>query len=133
MKARMTIVFGLLALAISVMAGIWLKGGIGIGIAGRNYPNEPLRVALVVPGSPADTAGIKTNWFLISVGGTNAVSMSAQECMKAVCGPVGTSVTLELADPATKHTNKFSVKRADIEMPAGIIPTNRPSGFLIAR
>src|SRR5688572_14395048 len=98
MKPGMTIVFGLLALAMSVLAGVWQSGTIGILIAGRNHPNEPLRVARVFPGSPADRAGIKTNWFLISVDGTNAVRLSAHECMKAVCGPVSSSVTLELAD-----------------------------------
>jgi carboxyl-terminal processing protease len=122
-----------MAIAMTALADMIQPGGIGIAIEVRTHHNEPLRVARVYPGSPAESAGIKTNWFLISIAGTNVVSMSSQECFKLICGPVGTFVTLELAHPTLSRTNRFTVKRADVKMPDDFIGTNRPSGPLIAR
>ena len=39
------------------------------------------------------------------------VSMSITQSMSLVRGPVGTSLTLELADSMRRQTNKFTVKR----------------------
>ena len=88
--------------------------GIGVALIDRRSPNEPLRIGSIIPGSPAERAGIKPDSFLISVDGTNAVTMSLRLSSSLVRGPVGTSVTLELADTALSHTNKFTVKRGKI-------------------
>ena len=63
-------------------------------------------------GSPADRAGLTTNGFLISVDGTNVVSLSLTQSLSIVRGPVGTFVTLEIADSRMSATNKFTVKRS---------------------
>ena len=117
MKTKMTVILGILVVTLAVLADAWQPGGIGIAITTRQSDNEPLRVAQVFPGSPAEMAGVQTNWFLISVDGTNVVSVSSMRCMRLVHGSVGTSVTLELADPTMSQTNKFIVKRADVKIP----------------
>jgi C-terminal processing protease CtpA/Prc len=133
MKTRMAIALGFLALTLALLADLWQVGGIGIAIT-RKSDSEPLRVARVFPGSPAEVAGIKTNWFLISVSGTNVVSIPSAQCMSIVCGPVGTSVALELADPTMNRTNRFTVKRADVKLPDDVLPSRAvPPGVLIAR
>jgi RNA polymerase sigma factor (sigma-70 family) len=86
-------------------------GGIGITIVDRKNNEEPLMTGNVVPGSPAERAGIKSHWFLISVNGTNVVSMSLSQSMSILRGSIGTSVTIELADSTLSRTNKFIVKR----------------------
>jgi carboxyl-terminal processing protease len=86
--------------------------GIGLDVIQRKNPNEPLRTKTVHPGSPAEKAGIKPDGFLISVDGTNVVSMSLTQAVKMVRGPVGTSVTVQLADSKMTHTNTFTIKRS---------------------
>lgn len=135
MKTRMMMSFALVALATMVFAEAWQIGGIGIAIGSRRTTKEPLRVARVFPGSPAERAGIKTNWFLISVDGTNVVSMSSTRCMSSVSGPEGTVVTVELADPMMRQTNKFTIRRANIRMPDDMFKpfVRPPDRLLIAR
>jgi len=96
-------------------------GNIGIAIA-RTKAGEPV-IGLVFPHSPAEAAGVKMNWFIISVDGTNVVSGAASErCMSMVHGTVGTFVTLELADPKRHQTNRFTIKRADVAIPDDLFP-----------
>ncbi len=83
----------------------------GLVILQRKSKGEPLRTGGVVPGSPAQRAGIKPDGFLISVDGTNVVNLSLAEVLSRVRGAVGTLVTLELADSSLSHTNKFTLKR----------------------
>jgi RNA polymerase sigma factor (sigma-70 family) len=86
-------------------------GGIGITIIDRTTEQDPLMTGNVVSGSPAERAGIKPHWFLISVNGTNVVSMPLSRTMGILRGPVGTAITLELADSTMSQTNKFTIKR----------------------
>src|ERR1044072_9081903 len=62
------------SLVLSAHPMVWQSGNIGIAIPTKNE-NQPLRIGVVFPGSPAERAGIETNWFLISVNGTNVLSM----------------------------------------------------------
>ena len=109
MKTKLTTTIAFLSLVLAVVAGD--LGGIGVVIIDRRSPDEPLRTGNVVPGSPAERVGIKPQAFLISVDGTNVVSMSLTQSMSIVRGPVGSSVTLELADATRSRTNMFTVKR----------------------
>ena len=88
--------------------------GVGVALIDRRSPNEPLRIGSIIPGSPAERAGIKPDSFLISVDGTSTVTMSLRQATSLVRGLVGTPVTLELADAALSHTNNFTVKRGKI-------------------
>jgi carboxyl-terminal processing protease len=110
MKTRMIIALGFLTFTLSVLAGDMV--GIGVVIVDKKNDSEPLRTGVVYPDSPAERAGIKPDWYLISVDGTNVVSMSLTQSMSIVRGPIGTSVTLELADSTRSQTNKFTVKRS---------------------
>ena len=85
--------------------------GIGVVIVDKKADSEPLRTGTVYPGSPGERAGIKPDWYLISVDGTNVVSMSLMESMSVLRGPIGSSATLELADPTRSQTNKYTAKR----------------------
>jgi C-terminal processing protease CtpA/Prc len=86
-------------------------GGIGVVVVDRRIANEPLRIENVVSGSPAERAGIKPHCFLISVDGTNVVSMPLTRSRRMLLGPIGTSVTLDLADSQMNQTNRFTAKR----------------------
>ena len=108
MKAK-SIAISVAALALTVSAGDF--GGIGLVIVDRETRSEPLRTGSAYPGSPAERAGVTTNGLLISVDGTNIVSMSLTQSMSILRGPVGSFVTLEIADSKMSRTNKFTVMR----------------------
>jgi carboxyl-terminal processing protease len=110
MKIRMILALGILAVTLGVLAED--LGGIGVVIMNRKNDKEPLRTQAAFPGSPGERAGIKSSGFLISVDGTNVVSMPLTQAVSMVRGPVGTSLTLEIANSAMNRTNKFTVKRA---------------------
>ena len=109
MKTTLGVVLGLLVLAVATLAQD--VGSIGLVIRDRKTDHEPLRTGFVYPGSPAERAGIKPDGFLISVNGTNVVSMSSTQAIRLVRGPLGTLVTLEIADSSRSRTNKFAAKR----------------------
>ena len=88
-------------------------GYIGITIEVRS-DGEPQKIHSVYPGSPADIAGVQTNWFIIAIDGKNVVSATSTHCLSLLRGTVGTSVTLELAAPQRQRTNIFIMKRDDI-------------------
>jgi PDZ domain len=92
-----------------ILAGV--LGGIGIVVVDRRIASEPMRIESVIPGSPAEKAGIKPHCFLISIDGTNVVSMSSARSRSMMLGPVGTTVTLDLADSKMSQTNRFTAKR----------------------
>ena len=93
-------------------------GCIGIAIiAPPQGDAAPIKVAQVWPGSLAEVAGIKPNWFIISVDGVNAVGMSAQRFFSYAFGTVGTFVTLDLADPTMSQTNRITIKRERAKFP----------------
>jgi carboxyl-terminal processing protease len=110
MKTRLFIILWLVVLGFSAIA-VEL-GGIGILLVDKRKGDEPYRIEKVYPGSPAERAGIKAEWFLISIAGTNVVSMPLAQSVSMLRGPVGAKVTLELADPAMSRTNKFTLRRA---------------------
>ena len=111
---RTTIVMVAIVLVWAVSSVAEEMGGTGVWIVDRNKPDEPLRTGQVWPKSPADKAGIKEDWFIISIDGTNVVHMPIVKAVNMVRGPVGKVVTLEIANPTRSKTNKFLVKRGRI-------------------
>ena len=109
MKTKIMVSIGIFTLLLTAVARDF--AGIGIEIVDRKNATEPLSIGTVVPGSPAEHAGIKSGEFLISIDGTNVVSKSLEEFVGMARGLAGTSLTLELADAAMSQTNKCIVKR----------------------
>jgi C-terminal processing protease CtpA/Prc len=90
----------------------------GVGVVFLTATNDqPQRIGTVFKGSPAERAGIKQGSVLISVNGTNAVKWPWVQVLETVRGPVGTIVTLGVADPDRTQTNHFTLKREMIVMP----------------
>lgn len=131
MKTRLIAILGIMAAELTTLAQYAVQPGhIGIFIARRSEA-EPLKIVNVLPGSPAEGAGIKTNWFIISVDGTNVVGEPSYICMRMLHGTVGTSVTVELADPKMIQTNRFTIKRADVAWPDDLFRSIFPPGSRI--
>jgi len=119
MKTRTMIALGILAAGLPILAycGAIQTGNIGVGI-GADKGSGTAKIGMVFPGGPADRAGVKANWIIVSIDGTNILGEASTNCMQLLHGTVGTPVTLELADPQTHQTNKFIIQREDVPLPA---------------
>jgi len=93
----------------SMMGGESLDG-VGIHIA-TGKGNEPPQIWGIVRASPAAMAGIKPGSFLLSINGTNSMGYSGDQCRRLVGGRAGTTVKLEIADPARQQTNQIMLER----------------------
>lgn len=93
-------------------------GCVGIAIIQpRQGDAAPIKVAQVWPGSLAEAAGIKPNWYIISVDGVNVVGMSTGLVLSHTFGTIGTLVTLDLAAPTMSQTNRITIKRESVKFP----------------
>ena len=112
MKIRVTVRLSVLV----CMTSLFPSWGADVGTTGawiveRKSEGEPMRTGQVFPGSPAEKAGIKPDWFLIAIDGTNVVKTPSKEILGIIRGSPGKSVKLELADPTRSKTNTFIVRR----------------------
>ncbi|MFO1539770.1 MAG: S41 family peptidase [Chloroflexota bacterium] len=88
--------------------------GIGVLVDSRFGLPE---IVSVVPGSPADAAGIGLGDRIVAVDGVPTERMGEGELVAAVRGPEGTVVSLVLRDPRGR-TRTVPVTRARIEVPS---------------
>jgi hypothetical protein len=105
---------------------------VGIGVAVSKITDEPLVVRQVLPSTPAEKAGIKVGFQILSVDGTNTADMFLAECVDRLRGTLGTTVNLVVADPALQKTNTLAIKRETIPItappsePPPVILTGKP-------
>ncbi len=77
-----------------------------------------LRVAAVIPDSPAEAAGIEEGELIIAVDGRSIAGTSSEVATTRIMGPEGTSVELRVIDPEDGETRKLAVDRAEVRLPA---------------
>ncbi len=101
--------------------------GIGIYVSFRaDYP----QITGVVPGSPAEKAGIKTDDVIVKVDGKDARGLRADQASAEIQGPEGTRVTLTLRRGA--DTFDVGVVRARIKLPF-VLSSKLEGGVLYLR
>jgi len=88
---------------------------IGVGF---EHAGTPLGVALsqVLPGSPADRAGLAAGSIIAEINGVSTVGRTEEECVRMV-KEGGTSVKLKFYDPATLLPRTLTVKKESIALP----------------
>lgn len=69
------------------------RGGVGVQLRGSP---EGMRVLGVLPGTPADRAGLENGDLIVAVGGQSAVGMSLEDFIAEMTGPAGTDVEFTL-------------------------------------
>ena len=84
-------------------------GVVGIALAQGN--NNLPRVLQVLPGSSAEKAGVNPGSIILSIDGIYTTGKSVAESVGMIQGRDGTTVTLEVIDPAKSGTNKVILKR----------------------
>ncbi|MDQ5826458.1 MAG: S41 family peptidase [Chloroflexota bacterium] len=84
---------------------------VGIGASSQDY-GQVRRISYVVPGGPADRAGIKLFDLLLAVNGTRLDQ--DYEAIKEISGPAGSSVTLTVQTPG-EQPRDVTVVRQEVE------------------
>ncbi len=89
---------------------------VGLGVELKSAP-DGLLVVHVIPGSPAERAGIRKSDHLIGVGGRSIGGMSVDEAAHLLQGPEGSLVTLAVVrGPGAARA--VSVRREHVEVPS---------------
>ncbi|MBV9670328.1 MAG: PDZ domain-containing protein, partial [Acidobacteriales bacterium] len=90
------------------------SGAVGLTVSKRfGYA----AVVSVLPGSPADHAGIKSGDILEAVGGKTSRDLSVAEVRSMLTGDVGSSVELAVVKPPKAEPEKITVQRANLTVP----------------
>lgn len=91
--------------------------GIGAGLS-QDKDTMVVTVNKVYEGTPSESAGLLKDDVIVSVDGTEAVSMELSELVKLIRGEKGTTVHLEIYRPSTEENLSFDVERQDITLPS---------------
>ncbi len=88
--------------------------GLGVELKGAD---DGLLVVHVIPGSPAERAGLKAGDHLVGVGGQSLGGMAVDEAAQLLQGPEGSVVTLAVARSGSV-ARAMSVRREHVEVPS---------------
>jgi C-terminal processing protease CtpA/Prc len=89
---------------------------VGIGVEVMAH-HGTIRIIDVVPQSPAAGSQVKRGCYVEKVDGVSTKGMKLKQFMDLIRGPEGTTVTLELLDPANNTTNTVQLTREKITLP----------------
>ncbi|HWB34262.1 MAG TPA: S41 family peptidase [Candidatus Paceibacterota bacterium] len=89
----------------------------GVGMELDNDQNGNLIVVAPLKDSPAQKAGILTGDLILSVDGTSTQGMVADDAVKIIRGPIGTSVKLSVLHASTTKPVDISIVRDTINIP----------------
>ena len=90
----------------------------GIGVALTAMGNT-LEIMQVLPNTPAAKAGLHRGLLIQEIDGANVAGKPLAMCVAMTRGPVGSTVQLEIIDPANHQTNLVQFTRENIPVPVG--------------
>lgn len=89
--------------------------GVGLTVSGVK---RGLRVANVIPGTPAQRAGLKSGDLITGADGKSLEGKPTDASVAIIRGAPGTSVRLRVVPNGKGEARTISVKRADVQVPA---------------
>jgi carboxyl-terminal processing protease len=89
----------------------------GIGAFVTMREDGYLEIASLMPGQPAEAAGVKAGDIIVAVGDTSIVGLGLYEAISYIRGPEGTMAELEILRPGEPEPLFINVIRARIEIP----------------
>lgn len=89
----------------------------GIGVSILQFP-DGVYVQSVIPGTPAEEAGLRYGDKFLSIDGKNATEWSSAEVSKNVRGERGSQVKLEMERPDTDKPIQFGIVRGGVPLPS---------------
>ena len=78
---------------------------------------DPFRISKIIPGSPADVAGMRIGDRIIAVDGESTASRSQNDVIRQLRGPVLSMVTIGVARPGLAGGRSYRLQRALIVLP----------------
>lgn len=90
--------------------------GIGAYIQLDTVTGLPM-ITGVIPGTPAEAAGLRANDLVYEVDGVSVYGMSLEEAVSLIKGPEGTEVTVTIVREGAEDFLDFTMKRARVETP----------------
>ena len=91
--------------------------GIGLNVS---EVKEGLRVSSVIPGTPAEDAGLQEGDLIVAVEGESIAGVPADVSTARIKGPPGTEVELRVEPADGGKAHELTVERADVRVPAVI-------------
>jgi carboxyl-terminal processing protease len=91
--------------------------GVGLTVTGVK---RGLRVATVLPGTPAQRARIKNGDLITAVDGRSLAGVPAEVATARIKGPPGTSVELRVVSGSSGGVRKVKLKRASVAVPVAV-------------
>jgi carboxyl-terminal processing protease len=89
----------------------------GIGAIVNMNSDDFLEIVSLIPGQPAEAAGVLPGDIILAVGDQSIVGMGLYEAISYIRGPKGTEAVLEIARRDETESIFISVIRARIEIP----------------
>lgn len=89
----------------------------GIGVSILQFP-DGVYVQSVIPGTPAEEAGLRYGDKFLSIDGKNATEWTSAEVSKNVRGERGSRVRLEMERPDTDDPIRFEIVRGGVPLPS---------------
>ena len=90
--------------------------GIGVMIAADEAAGT-VHVTYVVPGTPAERAGVRVGDVLLAIDGTTIKGMTVENASRMLRGRAGTLVAVNVARTGEPQTIAFSIKREEVQPP----------------
>lgn len=88
----------------------------GVGMMLEDSPDGPVVVS-VLPGTPAERAGIPAGHRIVAVDGEDVRGLPLSAIVNLVTGEAGTNVTLSIEDPEGGGSQRFELTREEIDLP----------------
>lgn len=89
----------------------------GIGAMVNMRDDGYLEIASLIPGQPAEAAGVLPGDIILAVGDQSIVGLGLYEAISYIRGPAGTEAVLKIARPDVEEPIIITVVRAKIEVP----------------
>jgi carboxyl-terminal processing protease len=89
----------------------------GVGLTVTEVPRG-LRVASVIPDTPAEDAGLQVGDLIVAVDGESIAGVPSDVSAGRIKGPPGTEVELRVVPRARGATRTVTVERAEVRLPA---------------
>ncbi len=103
--------------------------GVGLTVS---QVKRGLRVASVLPDTPAERAGVEEGDVIVAVNGKSIVGDPAQVATAEIKGPTGTKVRLRIDPVGSGRPAEVTLERADVRVPAVVGELRRAGGEKVA-
>ena len=103
--------------------------GVGLTVSGVK---RGLRVATVLPHTPAERAGIEKGDLITAVNGRPLAGVPPEVSTARIKGPPGTPVTLRVVSEPGHRSREVHLKRASVHVPVAVGKITRAGGHKVA-